>query len=150
MGRTDRNYGMVRGFMMDFFDTGMIFLLIYLITINELEIATALVVHNYMSRVTSIVNYVSMLLERMKDFNLSATRIFNIINSDEFKKESFGTETIKKVKGNFEFKNVTFSYDKEEVLKDISFKVNANETVAFVGKSGSGKSTIFNLLCKMY
>lgn len=150
MGRTDRNYGMVRGFMMDFFDTGMIFLLIYLITINELEIATALVVHNYMSRVTSIVNYVSMLLERMKDFNLSATRIFNIINSDEFKKESFGTETIKKVKGNFEFKNVTFSYDKEEVLKDISFKVKANETVAFVGKSGSGKSTIFNLLCKMY
>ena len=150
MGRTDRHYGMVRGFMMDFFDTGMIFLLIYLITINELEIATALVVHNYMSRVTSIVNYVSMLLERMKDFNLSATRIFNIINSDEFKKESFGTETIKKVKGNFEFKNVTFSYDKEEVLKDISFKVNANETVAFVGKSGSGKSTIFNLLCKMY
>ena len=115
MGRTDRNYGMVRGFMMDFFDTGMIFLLIYLITINELEIATALVVHNYMSRVTSIVNYVSMLLERMKDFNLSATRIFNIINSDEFKKESFGTEKIKKVKGNFEFKNVTFSYDKEEV-----------------------------------
>ena len=108
MGRTDRNYGMVRGFMMDFFDTGMIFLLIYLITINELEIATALVVHNYMSRVTSIVNYVSMLLERMKDFNLSATRIFNIINSDEFKKESFGTEKIKKVKGNFEFKNVTF------------------------------------------
>ena len=150
MGKTDRNYGMVRGFMMDFFDTGMIFLLIYLITINELEIATALVVHNYMSRVTSIVNYVSMLLERMKDLNLSATRIFNIINSDEFKKESFGIKTIQKVKGNFEFKNVTFSYDKEEVLKDISFKVNENETVAFVGKSGSGKSTIFNLLCKMY
>ena len=150
MGKTDRNYSLIRGIMMDVFDTGMICLLIYLIHTNELEIATALVVHNYMSRVTPIVNYVSMFLEKLKDFNLSSSRIFNIINSDEFKKEKFGKQEIPKVQGNFEFKNVTFSYDKEEVLKDISFKVNANETVAFVGKSGTGKTTIFNLLCKMY
>ena len=150
IGRTDRNYSMVRGFLMDFFDTGMIFLLIYLITKSKLTIAMALIIHNYMSKVTSIVNYISMFLEGIKDFNLSTTRIFNIINSEEFKKEKFGIKSIKKVNGDFEFKNVTFAYDKEVILKDISFKVNANETVAFVGKSGAGKSTIFNLLCKMY
>ena len=151
MGKTDRNYALVRGFMMDIFDTGMIFLLVYLIYVGNLEIATALVVHNYMSRVTPIINYVSMLLENLKDFNLSATRVFKIIHSDEFKKEEFGNEVLPKVKGNFEFKNVSFSYNgKDKVLDNISFKVNANETVAFVGKSGSGKTTIFNLLCKMY
>ena len=45
---------------------------------------------------------------------------------------------------------MTFKYNTKLVLNDLSFKVNANETVAFVGKSGVGKTTIFNLLCKMY
>lgn len=93
-----------------------------------------------------------MLLDKVKDFNLSASRIFAIIESDEFKKEKFGTKHLDIINGNFEFKDVSFRYTKEEndVLKHLNFKVNANETVAFVGKSGAGKSTLFSLLCKMY
>jgi ABC-type multidrug transport system fused ATPase/permease subunit len=86
----------------------------------------------------------------LKRFNLSATRIFDIFSDSKFEKESFGNKHLDKVNGNFEFKDVTFKYDKNDVLKDLNFKVNANETVAFVGKSGAGKTTIFNLLCKMY
>lgn len=48
------------------------------------------------------------------------------------------------------FKNVSFSYDENIVLKDINFKVNAKEDIAIVGKSGAGKTTIFNLINKMY
>ena len=151
MGKYDRNYTLGRGCLFDIFDTGMIFLLVGLITVNELTIANALVIHNYMGRVVSIVNYGGMLLEKLKDFKLSSSRIFSIINSEQFKKENFGTKHIEKVEGNFEFKNVSFSYDEEKnILKDVNFKVKANETVAFVGKSGAGKSTIFSLLCKMY
>ena len=65
-----------------------------------------------------------------------------VINLNDIEKTYDGNEVL--------FKDVTFAYDKEKVLKNLNFKVNANETVAFVGKSGSGKSTIFNLLCKMY
>lgn len=151
MGKIDRNYSFLRGCLIDLFDTGMIFLLVILIIKKNITIASALVIHNYMSRVTSIVNYASMLLERVKDFNLSSSRIFNILNSDEFPKEQFGAKSLPKAKGNFEFKNVCFSYDSEtRILDNLSFKINANETVAFVGKSGAGKTTIFNLLCKMY
>ena len=58
---------------------------------------------------------------------------------------------IEKVNGDFEFKDVVFGYNKDRtVLNKLSFNVKANETVGFVGKSGSGKTTIFNLLCKMY
>lgn len=151
MGAIDRNYSFVRGCFIDFFDTGMIFLLVFLIINRDLEIASALVIYNYMSRVTSIVNYFSMLIERVKDFNLSSSRIFDIINSEKFVKEKFGKKHLERVEGDFEFKDVTFHYDdRKKVLNHLSFKVNANETVAFVGKSGAGKSTIFNLLCKMY
>lgn len=151
MSKTDRNYSFIRGTFIDFFDTGLIFLLVAMIIKQDLAIANAIVIHNYMGKVTSLVNYASILMEKVKDFNLSSSRIFGIINSSDFPKESFGKEHIEKVKGNFEFKNVTFAYKEgKDVLKDLSFKVKSKETVAFVGKSGSGKSTIFNLLCKMY
>ena len=97
-----------------------------------------------------LINVIGDLLEYIKDFNLSCDRVFAIINSDEFKKEKFGKTKINKINGDFEFKNVSFGYDDNKVLDNLSFCVHANETVAFVGKSGAGKTTIFNLLCKMY
>ena len=151
MSKTDRNYGYIRNTLIDFFDTGMIFLLVGLIVKTNLSIASAIVIHNYTNRVTSIVNYVSILMEKIKDFNLSSSRIFSIIKSPEFPKEKFGKKHLEKIKGNFEFNNVHFSYKEgKDVLSNLTFKVNEKETVAFVGKSGTGKSTIFNLLCKMY
>lgn len=151
MGQVNRKYTLLRGTIMDLSDLGMIILLVILIASSNLLVAEALVIHNYMNRVRSIVNCTSMLMERIKDFNLSASRIFNIISGKDFPKEKFGSKHLDKVEGNFEFKNVTFNYvDNEPVLDNMSFKVKANETVAFVGKTGVGKTTIFNLLCKMY
>ena len=151
MGQVNRKYTLLRGTIMDLSDLGMIILLVILIASSNLVVAEALVIHNYMNRVRSIVNCASMLMERIKDFNLSASRIFNIISGKDFPKEKFGSKHLDKVEGNFEFKNVTFNYvDNEPVLDNMSFRVKANETVAFVGKTGVGKSTIFNLLCKMY
>jgi len=128
----------------------MIIFMIILIMNDKLTITAALIIHNYQNIVSGFSDGVGYLLETYKDFNLSCTRIFNIIESDEFKKEEFGTKHLKSVEGNFEFKNVTFGYNKQKVLKNLSFKVDANTTVGFVGKSGEGKSTIFSLLCKMY
>jgi len=150
MGQVNRNYSFLTGFLRDFFDFTTICLLIYFIYTKDLTIALALVLHNYQSRITYVVNSFSFLLEGIKDFNLSTSRIFEVIKGKDFKKEKFGTKHLDTVKGNFEFKKVYFSYNTEEVLKDLSFKVKANSTVAFVGKSGAGKTTIFNLLCKMY
>lgn len=112
--------------------------------------AIALVVYNYSNNLGFATNTIDQIFELIRDFNLSSERIIELMKDDKFKKEKFGKKHIKKVQGNFEFKNVSFGYNEKVILKNLSFKIKANETVAFVGKSGAGKTTIFNLLCKMY
>ena len=146
----DRRYRLLGGFCRDLSDLLLIILLVILIDKYSLAVASALIIHNYSGRITYIINSVSFMLENLKDFNLSCERIFDILDDNKFSKEKFGTRHIEKVEGNFEFKDVCFGYDKINFLKNLSFKINANEIVAFVGKSGVGKTTIFNLLCKMY
>ena len=99
----------------------------------------------------SFMSSISDLLEEINCFNLSFERVFSLLDNKTFNKEKFGKKHLDKINGDFEFKNVSFSYENElKVLDNISFKVDANSTIGFVGKSGSGKTTIFNLMCKMY
>lgn len=81
---------------------------------------------------------------------VAANRVFGILDT-EASIEDNGTIEVKDLKGEIEFKNVRFSYiEDEEVLKGISFKVEPGETVAIVGATGAGKSTIINLLSRFY
>ena len=151
MYRKNRLYIFFRGSIRDLMDMMFIVLSIILIINNYLTVPNAIIIYYYKSNITQIINTLSFLIEYCKDFNLATERIKEVIDGDTFTKETFGTKHINKVNGDFEFKNVTFAYDDNiEVLKDLSFKVDANTTVGFVGKSGAGKSTIFQLLCKMY
>ncbi len=81
---------------------------------------------------------------------VAAERVFKIVDADETETDQ-GTIPVKGLKGNVTFEDVYFSYVKEEeVIKGISFKVNSGETVAIVGATGAGKSTIINLLNRFY
>jgi len=81
---------------------------------------------------------------------VAANRVFAILDT-ESKIEDVGSLVREEVKGNIDFNDVRFSYlPDEEVLHGISFKVNAGETVAIVGSTGAGKSTIINLLSRFY
>ncbi len=150
MQKTNRAYNLLSSFVYDLSDFLLIVLLVILISNNSLAVASALVVYNYSGRVGGTIYYLSSFLDIIKDFNLSCSRISEIFNGNDFKKEVFGTTHLDKVEGNFEFKNVSFSYGKKKIIDDLSFKIRPNETVSFVGKSGAGKTTIFSLLCKMY
>ena len=81
---------------------------------------------------------------------VAANRVFRIIDTDAFISDE-GKEPIKELKGKIDFKNVRFSYKPdEEVLKGISFSIEPGQTVAVVGATGAGKSTLINLLNRMY
>ena len=125
-------------------------LYVFLISKGSLTITNALILYNYYSNISSFGGYIGQIMDNINKFNISTNRIKELFDNEKFATEKFGTKHIKKVKGKFEFKDVHFNYERNEVLKGVSFIVNPDETVAFVGKTGSGKTTIFNLLCKMY
>ncbi|MDO6603533.1 ABC transporter ATP-binding protein [Arenibacter palladensis] len=81
---------------------------------------------------------------------VAANRVFKILDTDSNIQDA-GTIEKASVKGDIEFQNVRFGYlENEEVLHGISFKVKAGETIAIVGATGAGKSTIINLLNRFY
>ena len=81
---------------------------------------------------------------------VAADRVFKVLDTTS-NIQDHGENTIENIKGNLEFADVKFSYvDKEPVLKGVSFKVTAGDTVAIVGSTGAGKSTIVNLLNRLY
>ena len=151
MRNVEMDYNCFVGIVQSFFEFLIVILLIYLIKSDVLLIANAIVLFSYRTRLlTNLMEKTGDLLTELKSFNISSKRVFSILENKEFKKEKFGKRHLNKVNGDFEFKNVYFGYNQNKVLKDLSFKVKANETVAFVGKSGAGKTTIFSLLCKLY
>lgn len=124
---------------------------VYFIIKGNLSVSAMLIIYNYSPKIMNLSSYFERLIECISEFNLSASRIFGILVESEFHKESFGDTHVNKLNGNIVFDKVNFSYDTENnVLKKMSFEVEANKTVAFVGKSGAGKSTIFNLISKLY
>ena len=146
----NRTYNLINDSVIDLSNLILIIIFIYFITNNLITIPMAIVIYNYSLKNVTVVYVINDLLNCIQNFNLSAERIIDILDNNKFEKEKFGNVHLDKVDGNFEFKDVSFSYGNNKVLSNLSFKVNANSTVAFVGKSGAGKSTIFNLIDKMY
>jgi ATP-binding cassette subfamily B multidrug efflux pump len=81
----------------------------------------------------------------------SSERIFKLLDNQTFVKNPEQPVGLKKIQGEIEFKNVCFAYNNDDyVLKNISFKINPGETVAIVGATGAGKTSIINILTRFY
>lgn len=132
------------------FELLLVFIIVYFVKNESFDVATGVIIYNYRNYILNLIYDVTYVLDFIRDFNISCERVFALFGSDEFQKEHFGSIHLDSINGDFEFKNVDFSYGANKVLNKMNFKVNANETVGFVGKSGAGKTTIFSLLCKMY
>ncbi len=134
-------------YLMDFL---LIIIGVILIKYNMITGASFLVIYMYKGDASYFLNDISSLHRSYKEFDLSLVRLYEMVDGGKYPKEIFGTKKLINLKGNIEFKDVSFSYSNKEVLKNLSFKIDACETIGIVGKSGAGKTTIINLINKLY
>ena len=129
-------------------------LAVVLLRHNLITIPVIVIIFNYRSEIISLVTNITWLIDYAERFNLAADRVYEVIDNKVFDKEKFGDVGLDRLEGKVEFDQVSFSYDrdgrKRPVLNGISFTVHPNERVAFVGRSGAGKTTIFNLITRLY
>lgn len=177
---TDMNFWATRNFIIEFIGVCILILGIYFIDIGLLTVASFMIIYSNNGNLYSLIWGIGDIGDMLVEIRVCAERMFSLFDNYEFVCETFGNVHLDHVKGEIEFKNVTYSYVEYEqntneenleeknhifkkqpqkprkitstntIFENLSFKIQPNTTVAFVGKSGSGKSTILNLISKMY
>lgn len=133
------------------------------VLVGTIAFGTLVLFTQYASQFFEPLRQIARLLAEFQMAQASAERVLSLLNAEVDLTDSkevilkYGTilepklDAYEKVRGDVEFQNVNFYYKElEPVLVDFNLKVNAGETIALVGETGSGKSTIVNLICRFY
>ncbi|BCZ44291.1 ABC transporter ATP-binding protein [Clostridium gelidum] len=124
---------------------GGIFVINEQLTMGELVMFNGLI-----WAINNPMNMVGWLINDAQRFIAAARKMKILVNEETKIKNPIDGIEPKKLKGEIEFRNVSFEYDYEPILKDISFKVKPGQTIAIFGQTGAGKSTIINLIERFY
>jgi ATP-binding cassette subfamily B protein len=118
---------------------------------HSVQIGVVYAFVSYLDRFFEPVNQMMMRLSMYQQAIVAGSRVFSLLDDQEHEPSQDNQSTFKIEQGKIEFKDVSFSYDgKRNVLQHINFAANPGETIAFVGHTGSGKSSIINLLLRFY
>ena len=132
---------------------GSVFVWVYggwLVIQGEIALGSLVAFNMYLMMIQMPFRFLGWMLMLEQRAKASAGRIFEILDTTSEIKDKEDRVKMKELKGNISFKDVHFAYDDEPILKGMSFEVEPNETVAIVGQTGSGKSTIVRLLSRFY
>ena len=117
-----------------------------------MTLALFTVISQYLWRIDEVVESISDFGINYNKISVSLKRIDEIVNNRLYNDEKFGKTDLTNIVGKIEFKNVSFRYRENEknTLKNFSVNLEPNKKIAIIGKSGNGKSTIFNLLLRYF
>lgn len=138
------------GLIIDFGKIILYFILMILLINNKIQIAMFLLLISYYDKAKESINDIMGFDVSIMEESVSLYRINEIINYGNNALKLDGLIHNNNIIGLVEFKNVYFKYNKLSTLKNISFVAKPNQVTTIVGKTGAGKSTIFNLLLRMY
>jgi len=152
--QTDSSFDHGRRFLATIIVASILVVSIVLARDFNLAVQTVMFVFMYRMNISMLASHWGAFSQNIYDFKVYKKRIADLYDETIFPVQKFGDQVIENCHGNIEFKDVSFSYKDEtnanKVLEGLSFKIESNQTVAFVGVSGSGKTTILNLISKMY
>lgn len=120
---------------------------------GEAKVGEVVAIVNYALRISSVLSIFSFIIMAFSRAKASAGRIHDVLETEVDLRDSIDAKESSVIeKGDIEFKSVSFTYPGTEtaVLKDLSFTAKAGETIALLGATGSGKSSIFNLIPRLY
>ncbi len=124
---------------------------VYLIGDGRLTISSCVSFYNYISNLYNPIQTLADLFQTMQNGFASSERIFELLDTKIEIENATDAIEMESFKGKIEFRNVWFAYiDDNYILKDVSFVINPGETVAFVGATGAGKTTILGLITRNY
>ena len=138
------------GLIIDFGKIILYIILILLLIKQQIGLAIFLLLISYYDRAKESINDIMGFDVSIMEESVSLYRINEIINYGNNIKKLDGVVNNDDIIGFVEFKNVSFKYNKVPILKNVSFVASPNQVTTIVGKTGAGKTTIFNLLLKMY
>lgn len=112
------------------------------------------VIYAFITYLNNFYNPMSEMMDRLSDFQdgvVAGSRVFRIMDDDTLEPQQHPVDGAEITRGKIEFRHVTFSYDgKNPVLHDVSFVAEPGQTVALVGETGSGKTSIINVMMRFY
>ncbi len=138
------------GLVIDFGKIILYFIVLVLLIKGKIQIAMFLLLISYYDKAKESINDIMEFDVSIMEESVSLYRINQIVNYKDSNLVLDGIVNNDDIAGYVEFKNVSFKYSRLQVLKNVSFTANPNQITAIVGKTGSGKTTLFNLLLRMY
>ena len=124
---------------------------VILLYFNMISLAFFIAMTYYVYRYMRLIDNINTFMETFQKTYVSLTRVNEILLNKLYSDEKFGRKEIKKVNGIIKFNDVTFNYPNEDtILNDFNLEIKPNKKIAIVGRSGQGKSTIFNLLTRVF
>lgn len=129
------------------------FIGIRIIGVGEVGIGTFLAFSTYIAMFWSPIRNLANFYNKLTTNISAAERIFDIIDTEAGIRDCEGAEELPDIEGTVDFEHVSFAYDDEPermILKDVNFHIRQGETIALVGPTGAGKTTIVNLLSRFY
>lgn len=121
----------------------------YMVITGEMSLGMLVTVNGYLWMLNQPLRMAGWLVNDIGNFITSVEKVYTTYSEEpHVKTPSKGI--VKKLDGEIEFKNVSYRADDEDIVMDVNFKVKPGQTVGIIGSTGSGKSTIMNLLCRFY
>ena len=146
-----KEFNIISRFLKAIIEVGTFVICVVLMYYNQVSLTFFVAMTYYVYRYTWLIENLNDFMQTYQKTSVAISRVNEILENKIYEDEQFGSKELKNIKGEVEFKNVIFGYPNEDItLKNFNLKLEPHKKIAIVGKSGQGKSTLFNLLTRIF